>query len=218
MPHRLVADTAKPNWKVDAILNSAPILVLILLADFAITSLHSIQEWKGVGAPLWRNFGAIVGLDVPDRLGFLFFTALLTLTLFAIGCVGITGLFGPWLTAAALGALIGARLSDTVVSHVLPYIVGYRPNPGLSSTPLYVFEAIFIGWAFSERLAAQPSPAIFGSIAGVLMFVAVLPALRLARRLVPAWQRPPWSSWQPMPSWALPEPQPAAASRGVRRG
>ena len=115
MPHRLVADTAKPNWKVDAILNSAPILVLILLADFAITSLHSIQEWKGVGAPLWRNFGAIVGLDVPDRLGFLFFTALLTLTLLAIGCVGITGLFGPWLTAAALGALIGARLSDTVV-------------------------------------------------------------------------------------------------------
>jgi hypothetical protein len=104
MPHRLVADTAKSNWKVDAILNSAPILVLILLADFAITSLHSYQEWKGVGAPLWRNFGAIVGLDIPGRWGFLFFTALLTLTLFAIGFVGITGLLCACLTAAVLGS------------------------------------------------------------------------------------------------------------------
>ena len=41
-----------------------------LVADFAITSLHSYQEWKGLGAPLWRNFGAIVGFDFPDRCGF----------------------------------------------------------------------------------------------------------------------------------------------------
>ena len=198
---------------MDASLDSAPILVLILIADFAITSLHSYQEWKGVGAPLWRNFGAIVGLDVPDRLGFLFFTALLTLTLFAIGCVGITGLFGPWLTAAALGALIGARLSDTIVSHLLLYTVGYRPNPGLSSTPLYVVEAVLIGWVFSTRLAAQPGPAILGVVVGVLMFVAVLPTLRLARRVMPAWTRDPWSSWQPIPSWALTNP----ADGDVRR-
>ena len=65
---------------MDASLNSAPLLALILVADFAITSLHSYQELKGVGAPLWRNFGAIAGLDVPDRLGFLFFTVVLTLT------------------------------------------------------------------------------------------------------------------------------------------
>ena len=125
---------------MDASLDSAPLLALILVADFAITSLHSYQELKGVGAPLWRNFGAIAGLDVPDRLGFLFFTVVLTLILFATGFVGITGLIGPCLTAAALGVLIGARLSDTIVSHVLLYTVGYRPNPGLTSTPLYVIE------------------------------------------------------------------------------
>jgi hypothetical protein len=34
---------------------SAPLLVLILAANFAITALHSWQEWKGAGAPLWRN-------------------------------------------------------------------------------------------------------------------------------------------------------------------
>jgi hypothetical protein len=187
-------------------MDSAPILALILVADFAITSLHSYQEWKGVGAPLWRNFGAIAGLDVPDRWGLLLFTVLLTLILFAIGFVGITGRFGPCLTAAALGALIGARLSDTIVSHVLLYTVGYRPNPGLTSTPLYVLEACFIGWAFSARLAAEPGAAIFGVVVGVLMFVVVLPGLRLVRRVIPAWKRDPWSSWQPIPSWASTNP------------
>jgi hypothetical protein len=60
---------------------AAPLLILILAANFAITALHSWQEWKGPGAPLWRNFGAIVGLKIPDALGFLGFTVLLTLTL-----------------------------------------------------------------------------------------------------------------------------------------
>ena len=186
-----------------AALNSTPLLVLILAADFAITSLHSYQEWKGVGAPLWRNFGAIVGLDIPDRWGFLGFTAFLTLVLFAIGFVGIIGpLDDPRWTARALGALIGARLSDTIVSHVLLYTVGYRPNPGLSSTPLYVIEGFFIGWFFQAPLAANPASSITGFAVGVLFFVGVLPLLQLVRWLLPAWKRTPWSSWQPIPSWA----------------
>jgi hypothetical protein len=197
---------------VDTSLDSAPLLALILVADFAITSFHSYQELRGVGAPLWRNFGAITGLDIPDRWGFLFFTLVLTLILFATGFVGITGLFGPCLTAAALGVLIGARLSDTIISHVLLYTVGYRPNPGLTSTPLYVLEALFIGWAFSAPLAAAPRTAILGVAVGVLMFLAVLPALRLARRATPAWRREPWSSWQPIPAWASTNPPPAADS------
>jgi hypothetical protein len=40
-----------------------------------------------------------------ERWGFRLFTVLLTLILFVIGFVGIAGLFGPCLTAAALGAL-----------------------------------------------------------------------------------------------------------------
>jgi hypothetical protein len=187
---------------MDAELNSMPLIVLILVADLVITSLHSYQEWKGVGAPLWRNFGAIVGLDVPDRWGFLGFTVLLPLTLFAIGFVGILGPLDPRWTAGALGALIGARLSDTIVSHVLLYTVGYRPNPGLSSTPLYVLEAIFIGCYFQAPLAAHPGYAITVVAAGVLFFVAVVPSLQLVRWVLPAFKRTPWSSWQPIPSWA----------------
>jgi hypothetical protein len=143
-----------------------------------ITSVHSYQEWKGVGAPLWRNFGAIVGLDVPDRLGFfLAFTVFLTLALFVVGFIGIMGPLGPRWSAGALGALIGARLSDTLVSHVLLHGVGYRPNPGLPSTHLYVLEALFIGWFFQASLAADPHSAILGFAAGVLFFVWVLPLL-----------------------------------------
>jgi hypothetical protein len=187
---------------------SAPLLILILAANLAITALHSYQEWKGAGAPLWRNFGAIVGLHVPDWLGFLLFTAGLTLALWAVGFAGIAGWFplvglvGPGLAVGALGGLIGARLSDTLVSHVLLHGLGYRPNPGLGSTPLYVLEAIFIAFAFHPGLAAHALPAGIGLILGAAVFVAVLPLLRLLRGLVPAWRREPWVRWQPMPIWA----------------
>jgi hypothetical protein len=94
---------------------SAPLLILILAANFAITALHSWQEWKGAGGPLWRNFGAIVGVKIPDPLGFLGFTAALTLGLWALALIGIAG-WPRWIPPAfALGALIGARLSDTLV-------------------------------------------------------------------------------------------------------
>jgi hypothetical protein len=193
---------------MDAAPNSLPLLVLILLADFTLTSFHSYQEWKGAGAPLWRNFGAIVGLDIPDQLGFFGFTLLLTLTLFAVGYVGIMGPFGPRCTALALGALIGARLSDTLISHVLLYWIGYRPNPGLSSTPLYFLEAVFIAWVFKAVLTANPDATKYGVIAGAGFFLAVLPLLWLAQLLIPAWRRRPrWLRGQPIPAWALTHPE-----------
>jgi hypothetical protein len=187
---------------MDGAFNSAALLVLILAADFAVTLLHSYQEWKGAGAPLWRNFGAIVGLDVPDWLGFPGFTVALSLTLLTIGFVGIIDPLGAGLTAFALGALIGARLSDTLVSHVLLHGVGYRPNPGLSSTPLYVLEAVFIFVVFKARLEIAPGPAKWGLAAGIVFFLSVLPLLLLLRWIVPAWRRPRWQRWQPLPSWA----------------
>jgi len=189
-------------------MDTAPVVTLIIVADLAITCLHSYQEWRGVGAPLWRNFGAIVGLDLPDRWGFPFFTVLLTLVLFVIGFIGIMGPLGAGWTAGALGALIGARLSDALVSHVLLYWVGYRPNPGLPSIPLYVLEALFLTWAFQARLMAAPQVAIIGLGIGALSFVLVLPVLRLVRWAKPAWQRPPWPRWQPIPSWASTNPEP----------
>jgi hypothetical protein len=194
---------------MDAALTSTPLLVLILVTDFAITLLHSYQEWKGAGAPLWRNFGAIVGLDISDKWGFRIFTVALTLILFVIGFVGIMGPLGASLTAGALGALIGARLSDTLVSHVLLHSLGYRPNPGLSSTPLYVVEALFVGLVFHAQLAADPSFAKAGFALGALSFVLVLPGLWLARSVWRDRIRPRWTRGQPMPSWASTNSKPA---------
>ncbi|QPF82874.1 hypothetical protein IC762_24425 [Bradyrhizobium genosp. L] len=181
---------------------SMPFLVLILVLDIAITCYHSLQEWKGEGAPLWRNFGAIVGLKIPDRWGFLIFTVALTLTMSAIGVVGIFGALGPACSTFALGMLIGARLSDTLVSHALPHLLGYRPNPGLSSTPLYVVEALFVAYAFQPRLAADPALAKAGLIAGIALFVVVLPGLWLLRFVFPSQLRTAWTRWQQMPPWA----------------
>ena len=184
---------------MDASHITMPSLVLILAVDIAITCWHSRQELKGKGAPLWRNFGAIVGLDISDWWGFLIFTVALTLTLSVIGFVGILGALGPACAAFALGMLIGARVSDTLVSHVLLHQVGYRPNPGLSSTPLYVIEAVFIAWFFQDRLTADWDLAKAGLIAGAVMFIVVLPGLWLLRFVFPGRVRPAWTRWQPMP-------------------
>jgi hypothetical protein len=185
---------------------SAPLLILILAANFAITALHSWQEWKRAGGPLWRNFGAIVGVKIPDWLGFLGFTAGLTLTLWALAMIGIAG-WPRWIAPAfALGALIGARVSDTLISHVLLNALGYRPNPGLSSTPLYIIEALFLIVAFRAGLAADWPSARCGIIAGAGFFVAVLPGLWLLRLLIPGWRRERWQRGQPMPAWVTDEP------------
>ena len=184
---------------------SAPLLILILAASFAITALHSWQEWKGEGGPLWRNFGAIVGTKIPDRLGFAIFTAALTLVLWALALVGIAGL-SLWMAPAfALGALIGARLSDTLISHVLLNALGYRPNPGLSSTPLYVLEALFLMVAFRAGLAADPAYAKCGIVAGAVVFVVVLPLLWLGQLLIPGWRRERWQRGHAMPAWVTDE-------------
>jgi hypothetical protein len=187
---------------------SAAALFLVLIVNFAITALHSYQELLGRGGPLWRNFGAIVGVYVPNGLGFVLFTAGLVLALWALALAGIAGwlpfvgFVGPSVSAAALGALIGARLSDTAISHVALHAAGYRPNPGLSSTLLYVVEAVFMLIAFQKGLAGDPTATMCGFLAGALVFVLVLPLLWLARLAIPAWRRTRWSRWQPLPAWA----------------
>jgi len=184
-------------------------LFLVLGFDFMISAIHSLQEWKGRGGPLWRNFGAIAGLYLPHWLGFLLFTVALLLGLWTLALTGIAGWLpflgaaGPSVSAAALGALIGARLSDTAVSHVMLHRLGYRPNPGLSSTPLYVIEAAFLAVAFQKGLLVDLASAMLGFIGGTLFFVLVLPALRLLRFIAPAWRRAAWVRGQPAPTWAL---------------
>jgi len=47
---------------------SAALLGLVLAANIAFTAVHVWQEWRGERWPLWRVFGAIVGLRLPNAL------------------------------------------------------------------------------------------------------------------------------------------------------
>lgn len=179
----------------------APVLVLILVVDLGLTLIHSVQELKG---RLWRYFGAIAGVRIPDVLGFLVFFLGLTVFLWAVGFAGIAGhvlFFGipESLAIGALGILIGGRLSDRLYSHVRLDRQGFRPNPGLKSTPYYLAEAIIMMVLFFPGLLSHYIAAAMGFVIGWLFFYTILPLLRLLRTIPPL-RREPWKPEEPMPS------------------
>jgi len=187
---------------------SAAVLGLVLAANVAFTAIHVWQEWKGERWPLWRVFGAIVGLRVPDAAGFLIFTVGLAIGLWALGLMAyaawlpLIGMVPTWLAIGSLGAVLGARIADSCVSHWGLWLLRYRPNPGLSSTALYAIEALVILVAFRKGLGVNTGAAWCGFAIGAASFVAVIPLLAVVRRFVPSWRREPWIRGKPMPAWA----------------
>jgi len=187
---------------------SAGMLGLVLAANIVFTAIHVWQEWKGEPWPLWRVFGAVVGLRLPNALGFLGFTVVLALGQWALGLMAyagwlpLIGMVGMPLAIGSLGAVLGARIADSCVSHWALWLMGYRPNPGLSSTALYAVEAIAILVAFRKGLALDPTAAGKGFAAGAGFFIAVIPGLTLVRTLVKPWQRKPWVRGEHIPAWA----------------
>ena len=152
------------------------------MVDLGLTLVHSVQEFEG---RLWRHFGAIAGVWIPDVLGVLSFSLGLTVFLWTIGFAGITGHVAffripEWLAIGALGLLIGVRLSDRLYSHVRLDRQGYRPNPGLKSTPYYLAEAIVMIMLFFPGLMSHYFAAAVGFIIGWLFFYTLLPLLRAA--------------------------------------
>lgn len=177
-------------------------VIVLLSVNLALTTLHSLQELRG---RLWRYFGAIKGVWIPDLVGILFFFVLLTLTLWSIGWVGITGYVpiagqSEGLAAWAIGFMIGGRLSDRLYSHVRLDSQGYRPNPGLRSTPFYLAEAALLTIVFLPALIDHFILAPLGFVFGWGAFFIVLPALGLFR-VVPFLRREPWQAGQRSPSW-----------------
>lgn len=192
-----------------SIFDSTLAMLLILAANFVFTLVHVLQEWKGESVPLWRAFGAVVGTYLPNWLGFLLFTVALCLLQWWVGLTGITGWpngvrpDGVWpLAIGAIGALLGARIADSVVSHWGLYALGYRPNPGLSSTVLYTIEAAFILIVFHKAYSIDPVSWRCGFLCGVIFFIAVLPLLWALHLLIPRWRRDKWVRGEPIPVWA----------------
>jgi hypothetical protein len=175
------------------------VLAILQIIDLAFTLLHSLQERKG---RLWRYFGAIAGVKIPDSFGQVVFFGGLTFSLWIVGLLGITGtvISQTPLAFGCLGAMIGCRISDGLFSHVLLNNAGYRPNPGLPSVPLYFVEALVLVVVFYPTISVHTSPALIGFIIGALAFYSIIPTLKTIGRLV---FEPiePWQKGSPQPKW-----------------
>lgn len=192
--------------QVSAFGAASALFPLMLVASLVFTLIHAVQEYKG---RLWRYFGAIGGLTIPDGIGIAVFVVLLLIWLWVMALAGIAG----WLpglgsvrvelTMIAIGFLIGGRLADSWFSHLRLARRGYRPNPGLSSTPLYVMEAAMLTIVFGRGLAGYPAASTIGLALGILLFFSVLPVVRLLRAVLWSIRREPWIAGQPRPSWIV---------------
>ena len=177
------------------------ILAILQIIDLGFTLLHSLQERKG---QLWRYFGAIAGIKIPDSVGQVVFFRGLTISLWVVGLLGIAGTV-LWQTPPAfgcLGAIIGCRISDSLFSHILPNYTGYRPNPGLPSVPLYFVEVLVLVVVFYPTIRIHTFPVVIGFIIGSLAFHTVIPSLKTIRRLVLVLEPiEPWQKGSPQPKW-----------------
>lgn len=175
------------------------LLAIIQIINLALTLLHSLQERSG---KLWRYFGAIVGVRIPDTFGQLVFFGGLTLSLWAVGVIGIYGTV-MWQTPLAfgfMGAIIGCRLSDSLYSHVRLNALGYKPNPGLGSVPLYVIESMALVIIFWPMISSNLVTVLIGFAIGAFAFWSVIPTLRALGPLVFE-KIEPWKQGTPQPQW-----------------
>jgi hypothetical protein len=203
-------DAIRPYAESVLSFGGSPYWLLALLAvNLAFTAIHILEEWRGSPIPLWRAFGAIEGVYIPNWLGFLSFTLGLFIVLWIVGIGGIAGwsVIGwfpltPPQGVLFLGVILGALVSDCLFSHWIPWLAGYRPNPGLKSTLLYVAETALILWAFWQGLAANPWTAVPGLLIGALFFLAVWGGLAALRMVIRPWRRDPWVGGQAIPDWA----------------
>ena len=153
-------------------------LIALFLVSSLFTLIHITEELLGDGGPLWENFGRIVGVQLPDRLGFGLFTVGLPIALIAVAWVG-------YLVHVdiMLSLLIGLRLGDSVISHWGLRVTNLsNPNPGIYSTALYVLEAAVAFW-----LVDSLNWIWFG--AGWVVFAGVLPGLWLTGIIIPKWRK-----------------------------
>lgn len=155
----------------------------LLFLSLVSTLAHVTEEVHGEGGPIWRYFGDIVGLKIPDKLGFIVFNLSLVVVLWFAAQLAYRGMNLFW-----MGVMLGARLGDSVCSHWLLAIAGKVPNPGIYSTYLYAIEAFLIvlwllldpGSQFSafESVASGGAGLFWGVCLGAGFFVSVLPSLR----------------------------------------
>lgn len=94
---------------------------------------HTRQE-RTAPVPIWRY----LRFPVSDPLGLALLWAF-SGSLIVLASLGLAG-GHRW----ALWALAVALSADCLFSHWLPWLCGRRPNPGLTTTPLYAVAVVLI--------------------------------------------------------------------------
>lgn len=150
-------------------------MLTLFFASLALSAAHVAQEFIG---KLSDYFARLAGFEVPERhrtAVFVIFTPGLFLMLAAVSALAYFPILQPAGNHFFASLLAGMRLGDCLHSHWIPWIRGYRPNPGLETTLGYLFEGVFLitvlGW---EYLGILPFAI------GWAFFAGVVPAMRFA--------------------------------------
>lgn len=110
--------------------------IVFALSLFA-SIIHSYEEVAE--EPIWDYLGRFYHLPrVPYLVG------LSGLVLFVLLQIALAYFGYTQNCTSCLIALGVIRLGDTVISHVVPYLCGARPNPGIVTTVLYALEVVLI--------------------------------------------------------------------------
>jgi hypothetical protein len=125
---------------------------------------HTMEEVRGEGGPLWRYLSDVSGADIYDPAGY---AAVALVTPAAM----MTAVAMAYWTREPfwLGVVFGAKSGDMAFTHTLPTVSGYRPNPGIWSSLLYGTEAIGLATA----LELDP----LGMVVGAAPFMLLWPSL-----------------------------------------
>lgn len=116
---------------------------LAVLVSVCLSVAHALEECCGDGGPLWEYFARVAeSRPLPEHLSLLVVGGLLPGVLCVVAGAGYL-YQNPWW----LSLLAGARLTDAVTSHWLPWLLAPgqgRPNPGQWSAIAYLFEGSLI--------------------------------------------------------------------------
>lgn len=179
-----------------------PLAFVFLAANLALSLVHSYQELRG---HMWRYVGAIVGIRIPDSYGVVLFFVGLTIVLWSVGIVGLVGV--PFASEAVqtggIWCMIGFRFSDSWNLHYRLANLGYVPNPGLPSAPLYLVEGAILTVLFLPSLLLHPAAAVIGYALGWIFFMSVMPIVRRIPMLFPSLRQKVWQAGQMIPHSAL---------------
>ncbi len=176
------------------------ILYGLLFFNLLLTWIHFFRELKG---RQWNYLGAIVGIEIPDKVGIGLFFVVPLLALWGLGAAGIAPLnlfdwVSPKVAIFSVAAIIGARISDSIFIHIRPNRQGYRPNPALGTIPYYLAEAAWLTVIFIPGLFHHYVSAFLGFATGGMFFYAVLPGLDFVRKLR---RHEPWEPHSEIPAW-----------------